>query len=148
MLREDKQLIKTVTTHSTAETERWAEVYAQNLTQSATIALIGDLGVGKTVIARGIGRGLGVREAIISPTFNYVLEYTGRLPLYHADLYRIESPDTFRAMGLDEYFERGGIFLIEWAERILDLLPETATIISITEGETENDRIMTIRRSK
>jgi tRNA threonylcarbamoyladenosine biosynthesis protein TsaE len=148
MPRENKQLIETVTTHSTAETESWAETYAQNLTQPATIALIGDLGVGKTVIARGIGKGLGVRESIISPTFNYVLEYPGRLPLYHADLYRIESPDVFRAMGLDEYFERGGIFLIEWAERILDLLPETATIISINEGETENDRVLTIRRSQ
>jgi tRNA threonylcarbamoyladenosine biosynthesis protein TsaE len=89
-----------------------------------------------------------VREAIISPTFNYVLEYPGRLPLFHADLYRIDSPEVFRAMGLDEYFERRGIYLIEWAERILNLLPESATIISITEGETETDRILTIRRAR
>jgi tRNA threonylcarbamoyladenosine biosynthesis protein TsaE len=148
MPREDSTITEIVTTHSTSETEGWAEAFAQNLAQPGIIALIGDLGVGKTVIARGIGKGLGVREAIISPTFNYVLEYPGRLSLYHADLYRIESSEVFRAMGLDEYFERDGIFLIEWAERILDLLPETATIISITEGETENDRVLTIRSAK
>ena len=149
MPRENRGIAtEVVTTHSAGETERWAEAYAQKLTQPATIALIGDLGTGKTVIAHGIGKGLGVREAIISPTFNYVLEYQGRLPLFHADLYRIESPAVFQAMGLDEYFERGGIYLIEWAERIIDLLPESATIISIAESENENERILTIRRAE
>jgi tRNA threonylcarbamoyladenosine biosynthesis protein TsaE len=147
-MRENEDIIEIVTTHSSTETEDWAAAFAHRLTQPETIALIGDLGVGKTVIARGIGKGLGVSEAIISPTFNYVLEYQGRLPLFHADLYRIDVPAVFRRMGLDEYFDRGGIYLIEWAERILDLLPESATIISIAEGEAENDRVLTIRRAK
>jgi tRNA threonylcarbamoyladenosine biosynthesis protein TsaE len=134
-------------THSAGETERWAEDFAKSLAAGTTVALIGDLGTGKTVIARGIGRGLGVREAMVSPTFNYLLEYSGRLPLFHADLYRIESAETFQAMGLDEYFDRGGIYLIEWAERIRELLPKATIIIELTESGDSTERTIMVRRS-
>ncbi len=139
------KVLDTVTTHSQEQTEAWAQSFASSLMGGAIVALIGELGAGKTVIARGIGRGLEVKDSIISPTFNYVLEYSGKLPLYHADLYRIDSTDVFTAMGLDEYFERDGVFLIEWAERILDLLPKSAIIITIDETDKPADRIITIR---
>lgn len=129
--------------NSPAETEAWAERFAEKLSPGSVLALIGELGAGKTVVARGIGRGLDVTEQIVSPTFNYVLEYSGRLPLFHADLYRIDNADTFLAMGLDEYFDRGGVFLIEWAERIDSLLPETALMLNLAEGESATERILT-----
>lgn len=139
------KVVDSFLTHSPEQTESWAHSFANSLIGGTTIALIGELGVGKTVIARGIGKGLGVMESVISPTFNYVLEYSGRLPLFHADLYRIESAATFTAMGLDEYFDRDGIFLIEWAERVLDLLPDSALLITIDETENPTDRLITIR---
>ena len=112
-----------VVTHSADETREWAERFAHSLAPGTVIALVGELGAGKTVIAKGIGRGLDVKDEVISPTFNYILEYAGRLPFFHADLYRIEKAETFQAMGLDEYFDRNGILVIEWAERIAPLLP-------------------------
>lgn len=108
---------------SVEETLAWAEEFSQRLRPGDVVCLSGELGAGKSVVARGIGKGLGVHEDILSPTFNYVLEYEGRLPLFHADLYRIENSGQFIAMGLEEYFERDGVFLIEWPERISDLLP-------------------------
>ncbi|MCL4305490.1 tRNA (adenosine(37)-N6)-threonylcarbamoyltransferase complex ATPase subunit type 1 TsaE [bacterium] len=110
---------------SPEETLVWAEEFAQRLRPGDVVCLSGELGAGKSVVARGIGSGLGVREEILSPTFNYVLEYVGRVPLYHADLYRIENAHQFMAMGLEEYFERDGILLIEWPERIAELLPDS-----------------------
>lgn len=110
-------------THSTEETLAWAESLAQRLRPGDVVCLSGELGAGKSVVARGIGRGLGVDDEIISPTFNYVLEYTGRVPLFHADLYRLHGTHDFIALGLEEYFERDGVFLIEWPERIAEILP-------------------------
>jgi tRNA threonylcarbamoyladenosine biosynthesis protein TsaE len=77
---------------------------------------------------------------VISPSFNYILEYRGRLQLFHADLYRIENSDTFSALGLDEYLDRDGVFLIEWAERVKDLLPPETIWIEITPGASETER--------
>ncbi len=134
------------TTHSSLETTAWAEDFARSLASPATIALIGDLGAGKTVIAKGFGRGLGVKEDIISPTFNYVLEYQGRVPMFHADLYRIEDANTFRAMGLDEYFDRDGVFIIEWAERVRDLLPANTIWIELSASEQESERQIRVTR--
>jgi tRNA threonylcarbamoyladenosine biosynthesis protein TsaE len=136
----------TFTTYSARETEHWAEGFAERLLPGTVIALFGELGAGKTVIAKGLGRGLAVTEEVISPTFNYVLEYRGRLPFFHADLYRIENAETFRAMGLDEYFDRGGVFVIEWAERVRDLLPPETLWIEVLPGENERERRITIRQ--
>lgn len=137
----------TVVTHSTEETLRWAEQFAKTLGPGDVVALLGELGAGKTVIAKGIGKGLNVAEDVISPTFNYVLEYSGRLPLFHADLYRIEGNVTFEAMGFDEYFERGGVFLIEWAERVRELLPADSIQIEIGSGQNAQERTIRVTRS-
>lgn len=136
-----------ITTSSPAETEAWAREFAESLTGGEIIALLGDLGMGKTVIAKGIGKGLGVPEEVISPTFNYLLEYKGRLPLFHADLYRIDGPHAFHALGLDEYLDRGGVLLIEWAERVRESLPPETLWIDIMPGSGEQERRITITRN-
>ena len=135
-----------ILTHSPSETESWAAEFAATLKGGEIIALTGDLGAGKTVIAKGIGRGLGVREEVLSPSFNYLLEYRGRLQLFHADLYRIDGLQAFRALGLDEYLDRGGVLLIEWAERVKDSLPPETIWIEITPGEGDQERHISIRR--
>ena len=134
----------TIRSSSEAETLAWAEEFGRGLRAPAVVALVGDLGAGKTVVARGIGKGLNVREAVISPTFNYVLEYRGRVPLYHADLYRIDTSRAFQALGLDEYFDRDGVFVIEWSERIRDLLPPSAILVTISEGKETDERLITV----
>ncbi len=94
--------------------------------------LDGDLGAGKTVFAKGFAAGLGIAEPVTSPTFTIVREYReGRLPLYHFDAYRIADPDELCAIGYEEYFYADGVCLIEWAELIEELIPETAVHISI-----------------
>ena len=135
-----------ITTRSAAETREWAEQFAHSLTPGTVIALIGELGAGKTVIAKGLGRGLDVKDDVVSPTFNYVLEYAGRLPFIHADLYRIENSATFQAMGMDEYFDRKGVFVIEWAERVVNILPPETLHIFLERGEHSNERRIHIKR--
>jgi tRNA threonylcarbamoyladenosine biosynthesis protein TsaE len=135
---------ETVTTHSPEETQAWAENFAHGLSAGSVIALIGDLGAGKTQFTKGLGKGLGVSEMVISPTFNYILEYKGRLPLYHADLYRIQSADVFRAMGFDEYFESDGVFVAEWAERVQELFPQNTIWINLQTGKSLDERILKI----
>lgn len=127
-------------THSVEETLAWAESLAQRLRPGDVVCLSGELGAGKSVVARGIGKGLGVKEDILSPTFNYVLEYQGRFPFYHADLYRLHGTHDFIAMGLEEYFERDGVFVIEWPERIADLLPASCYHVHLQLLDNPSDR--------
>ena len=133
-----------ITSSSVADTLAWAEVFARELPPGAVIALTGELGAGKTVIAKGIGRGLGVTAEIISPTFNYILEYPGRLPFIHGDMYRIAGAETFVRMGFEEYFERGGVVVLEWAERIREVLP-TDTIWIAVSRLSDQERQLTIQ---
>jgi tRNA threonylcarbamoyladenosine biosynthesis protein TsaE len=81
------------------------------------VLLHGDLGAGKTALAQGIARGLGVTGTVNSPTFTILKEYAGRLPLYHFDLYRIDEPDELLMLGFEQYFDRDGVCVVEWAER-------------------------------
>ena len=94
--------------------------------------LSGDLGVGKTVFTAGFARGLDIKTAVCSPTFTILQVYEeGRLPLYHFDVYRIADPDEMEEIGFDEYAFGEGVCLIEWGERIGDILPEGTKFISI-----------------
>ena len=104
--------------HSPEETAALGEAWGRAATSGLVIALSGDLGAGKTQLAKGIARGLGVTDRVHSPTFALVNEYRGgRLPLFHVDLYRLETSDQIIAAGLEEYFHPTGVAVIEWAER-------------------------------
>ena len=92
-----------------------------------TIALVGDLGAGKTHFTKGLAEGLGFNGDVTSPTFSLVQEYRGgRLPLFHFDFYRIESADELLALGWDDYLDEAGVVVVEWADKLPDLLPTNA----------------------
>ena len=102
------------------------------------ICLDGDLGVGKTVFTQGFAKGLGIDEAVNSPTFTIIQEYEGgRLPLYHFDVYRIGNPEEMYEIGYEDYFYGQGVCLIEWAKLIEELIPDEAKIVLI-EKNLEN----------
>ena len=118
--------------NSTEETEKWAGELASKLPSGSVLALHGNLGAGKTVFARGFARGLGITEPICSPTFTIIQEYeSGRLPLYHFDVYRIGDIEEMEEIGYDDYFFGQGICLIEWANLIEEILPENLIKVTI-----------------
>jgi tRNA threonylcarbamoyladenosine biosynthesis protein TsaE len=113
-----------VITSSPEQTWEIGRLLGNLLDAGDTVGLYGDLGAGKTNFAYGIARGLDVQEQYItSPTFTFVNEYQGRIPLYHVDLYRLNAPDELANIGFDEYIESDGVTVIEWAERAEDELP-------------------------
>ena len=104
----------------------------EKIPAGSVVCLDGDLGVGKTVFAKGVAKGLGVKEPVSSPTFTIVQEYReGGIPLFHFDVYRIEDPEEMYEIGYEEYFYGDGVCLIEWADQIRELIPETATHVLI-----------------
>jgi tRNA threonylcarbamoyladenosine biosynthesis protein TsaE len=115
---------------------------AQALFPSAVIALIGQLGAGKTHLVRAIAEGLGIADSRIvnSPTFVLIQEYQARLPIYHFDAYRLRSPSEFFDLGAHEYFSGDGVCLIEWADRVEQWLPKEYLRITMEiTGETSRD---------
>lgn len=101
------------------------ELWGRDAKPGWVIAVSGDLGAGKTQLVKGIARGLGIQERVHSPTFNLVNVYSGgRIPLFHLDLYRLESPEQIFAAGLEEYLNPAGVAVIEWAERWFDAIPK------------------------
>ena len=110
--------------HSVAQTQRTGAALAQLLQPGDVILLEGDLGAGKTTFTKGIATGLDVTGYVNSPTFTLVNEYQGRYPLYHLDCYRLESGREALDFGLEEYLYGDGVTIIEWPERIQDVLPD------------------------
>ncbi len=108
------------------------------------LCLNGDLGAGKTTMTKSIGLGLGVEDYITSPTFALINEYRGRFPVYHFDVYRLEGVDDLFDLGFDEYFFGGGVCIIEWAEKISDLIPEDRIVIDIKKGQDLDERLVSI----
>lgn len=114
------------------DTGKIGEELGKKARPGQVFCLYGDLGVGKTVFTQGFARGLGIREAISSPTFTIVQTYEeGRLPFYHFDVYRIGDPEEMDEIGLDDYIYSDGVCLIEWANLIRELLPDQVTAIRI-----------------
>ncbi len=110
-----------IITASREETENFAREYAKTLSAGDVVVLDGDMGAGKTVFSKGVAAGLGIEEEVTSPTYAYMNDYDGRL--FHYDCYRIESVEQAENLGLADYFDMGGICLIEWAQNIAPLLP-------------------------
>jgi tRNA threonylcarbamoyladenosine biosynthesis protein TsaE len=122
-----------VVTSSPEKTWRVGEMLGRLLKAGDTICLYGDLGAGKTSFSYGIALGLGVKEKYItSPTFTFVNEYEGRVPLYHIDLYRLKSPEELENIGFDAYIESDGVTVIEWADRAEDDLPQDRLSVYLT----------------
>ena len=124
---------------SAAETYAFAQKLAQTARPGDVYALDGDLGAGKTVFAKGFAAGLGVAQDVTSPTFAIVNEYEGRLPLYHFDVYRINSIAEMEDTGCEDYFYGRGVCLVEWAEMIAPILPQGIIRIRIERDAAEND---------
>ena len=130
-------------TNSAEETEQLGERIASKLKGMEVIALFGGLGMGKTAFTRGLARGLGADDVVSSPTFALVNEYSGRVPVYHFDMYRVTSWDDLYSTGFFDYLDTG-LLVIEWSENIEGALPENALRITIFRGESDNQRIFDI----
>lgn len=139
---------KTIRTKSPEETQALGEKLGRELKAGDVVALIGDLGTGKTCLTQGIARGIGIapNEIVSSPSYILINEYDGKIPIYHIDLYRLETSAEIAELGLGEYMNSDGICIIEWAERMEDGLPDTCMKIHI-EWEDENTRSFKIQHS-
>jgi tRNA threonylcarbamoyladenosine biosynthesis protein TsaE len=137
--------IKKIEIKNEKDTRAFGLELADQLVQGSVIALIGDLGTGKTALTKAIAEGLGIKEMITSPTFTIVQEYTkGRLPLYHFDVYRLGDLEEMYELGYEEYFFGQGVCIIEWADQIMELIPEDAIVIRIAYGTGEEERVYEI----
>lgn len=118
-----------ITTHSEEETIELAQNFESEKFPNMVICLNGELGSGKTLFTKGFANAMAIRETITSPTFTIIKEYDGELPLYHMDVYRLDG-DT-EGVGIEEYYNKGGVVIIEWADTIQDILPKERLDIKI-----------------
>ena len=121
--------MNTFLSESEESTREFAEKYAATLKPYDVVILDGEMGAGKTAFVKGLAKGLGIKEEVTSPTYAYMNDYDGRL--FHYDCYRIESAEQAERMGLGDYFDMGGICVIEWAQNIAPLLPENCKRVTI-----------------
>jgi len=136
--------VATFISNSPAETEAIARQIAEDLVAGSILALKGDLGSGKTLFTQGLVAALESDAAVTSPTFTIVHEYqSGRLPVYHFDLFRLENRESAVRLGLEDYFFSDGVSVIEWADRFPDLIPEQARWISF-EIKSDAQRIIAV----
>jgi len=127
-----------IISHSPQETFLLGRRLADELRPGDVLALAGDLGAGKTEFTKGLAAGLGINAAVTSPTFTLIHEHSGgRLPLYHIDLYRLESEAEALGIGLDDYLDNDGVTVIEWADKFADLMPQGARWVRFKIGEGE-----------
>jgi len=127
-------------TFSPEETFALGERLGRGCAPGEIFCLNGELGVGKTVFTQGFGKGLGVTEDVVSPTFTILKEYyDGRIPLYHFDVYRIGDPDEMDEIGYEDYFYGEGVTLIEWSTLIAELIPNTAKRLIIEKEPAKGD---------
>ncbi len=124
----------------TEETHAIAKKLGKLLQKNDIILLEGDLGAGKTTFTKGLAVGLDIVKTVNSPTFTIIKEYTGRLPLYHMDVYRVQ--DAFEDLGFDEYFDGDGVTVIEWAHLIEEQLPENRLTISLYHEGDERRKLV------
>ena len=124
------------------DTRAFGLALAEEALPGTVYALIGDLGTGKTTLTKSIAEGLGIARHITSPTFTIVQEYReGRLPLFHFDVYRLRNAEDLFEIGADEYFYGHGVSVVEWADLVMEALPEDTKFICIDYAEEENGRV-------
>lgn len=134
--------------NSAEQTLKLGEIIGKSLNPGSIIALTGELGAGKSVLVKGLAKGLEIEEEPNSPTFVIMNCYEGRLPLFHFDLYRVADEDELIAMGYEEFFYGAGVAAVEWADRVPGIFPEESIEIEITipeDGESENRRDIKIK---
>ncbi len=122
------------------KTLKCGEEFAKSLKGGDVVLLNGEMGAGKTVFAKGVAKGLGIEDEILSPTYAYMNDYYGKL--YHFDCYRLKNGAQAEALGLCDYFCSGGVCLIEWAENIADVLPEKVKKVTIEKSDGEERKII------
>jgi len=133
-----------VKTRSAEATRALGKRYAGTLSGGACVALVGDLGTGKTTFVQGLAQGLGIKTLVSSPSFLILQEYVGRLLLFHLDAYRLHSADELFEIGFEDYLDAGGLVVVEWGEKVRDALPPTCHWITF---ETCADRARKITSS-
>lgn len=129
---------------SAADTESIAEKLGKTLKSGAVIAYFGGLGMGKTAFTRGLAKGMGITADVSSPTFAIVNDYGGNPPLVHFDMYKVDTWDDLYSSGFFDYLDMGAVLAVEWSENIENALPEDTIRVIIEQGETDNQRIITI----
>ena len=135
----------TFISNSPEETESFGRQFAGSVKPGEVLALVGELGSGKTQFVKGIATGLNSATTATSPTFTLVHEYSGgRLPIYHFDFFRINDRQSAERLGLDEYFFGDGVAIVEWADKFSDLIPDSARWISF-ETKSETQRAITTK---
>ncbi|MGI5882730.1 MAG: tRNA (adenosine(37)-N6)-threonylcarbamoyltransferase complex ATPase subunit type 1 TsaE [Dethiobacteria bacterium] len=132
-------LLLVITSHGEEETRTIGRILGKGVPPGMVIALKGDLGAGKTVLAQGIAQGAGVEGTVNSPSYVLMNIYHGQLELYHFDFYRLEDEDDLFELGLDEYFYGEGVTLVEWADKFPSFLPEDRLEIEIRKDHGEQE---------
>ena len=128
--------------HSPEETEAIGRRFAAGLKPGDVVALTGEIGAGKTTFVRGLAEGLGVEpRSVASPSFVLVREYRGRIPLYHADLFRLEGLPDALTIGIEDFYGQGGVTVIEWADHVPDVLPEKHLEVRFEVVDAETRRL-------
>ncbi len=130
---------------SAEETERLGAELGRLLEAGDFVSLVGELGAGKTVFARGIARGLGVASPVSSASFLILQEHPGTIPFFHADFYRLESYAQLEEIGWEEYLGRGGVLVVEWGERFPEALPPEHLEVVFSFGSGEEERLLEFR---
>ena len=134
-------MIMVFITQNPTETENIGVMLGEKLNSGRIVAYRGDLGAGKTAFTRGLARGLGCTEQVTSPTYTIVNEYlSGRIPLFHFDMYRLRSSDDLWGIGWDDYLDRGGVCAVEWSENVADAM-EDAIWVTIEKLGDDQRRI-------
>lgn len=133
----------TLKTNTAEETIELGRKIGRLLTKGDVIAMQGTLAAGKTTITKGIAESLGVTDTITSPTFCLISEYSGKMPLYHMDVYRLDGGEDFINLGTDDMIYGDGVSIIEWSEKIMNELPKKTIILKL-EPQEDGSRIITI----
>ena len=134
-----------ITTHSADETQALGQKLASRLAPGDVIAYFGDLGAGKTAFTRGLAQGLGITDPVTSPTYTIVNEYlSGRIPLFHFDMYRLSSSDELFDIGWEDYLSRGGVCAVEWSENVEDALQDAIRVTIEKDADEPDTRHITI----